>query len=90
MVESGGREICQYQGVMEGRAVTLEAERVMINPGSVGQPRDGDPRASYAILDTEHNTVTHHRVTYPLEVTQDKMLDYDLPPRLAMRLAYGW
>jgi len=64
--------------------------RLIVNPGSVGQPRDGDPRASYAILDTEMLTVEHHRVEYPVEKTQAKMMEYDLPLRLVLRLGYGW
>jgi diadenosine tetraphosphatase ApaH/serine/threonine PP2A family protein phosphatase len=56
----------------------------------VGQPRDGDPRASYAIIDTEMETLWHHRVKYDFKVTQEKILDADLPTRLASRLSVGW
>jgi diadenosine tetraphosphatase ApaH/serine/threonine PP2A family protein phosphatase len=63
--------------------------RMILNPGSVGQPRDGDPRASYAILDTEARTWEVHRVDYPVEVTQERMRAYDLPLRLIQRLAVG-
>jgi diadenosine tetraphosphatase ApaH/serine/threonine PP2A family protein phosphatase len=56
----------------------------------VGQPRDGDPRASYAIIDTEQESLWHYRVKYDLKVTQEKMLDADLPERLASRLSVGW
>ncbi len=62
----------------------------MINPGSVGQPRDGDPRASYALLDTDAMTLTHRRVEYDIAVTQSKMRAAHLPPRLIARLSYGW
>lgn len=68
----------------------LGGDRLIINPGSVGQPRDGDPRASYAILDTDRDTLEFHRLPYPVEVTQHKMLQAGLPPRLFLRLAYGW
>jgi diadenosine tetraphosphatase ApaH/serine/threonine PP2A family protein phosphatase len=68
----------------------LGPERLIINPGSVGQPRDGDPQASYLILDLELLQVTHRRVPYPVEKTQAKMMKYDLPTRLAVRLVYGW
>jgi diadenosine tetraphosphatase ApaH/serine/threonine PP2A family protein phosphatase len=68
----------------------LKDERLIINPGSVGQPRDGDPRASYAILDWTAFTVEHRRVAYPVEKTQDKMMEADLPLRLVLRLGYGW
>ena len=64
--------------------------RWMVNPGSVGQPRDGDPRASYMTIDTKLQQFTLHRVDYPIEVTQEKILAAGLPPRLAARLEYGW
>ena len=71
-------------------AVALGSERLIINPGSVGQPRDGDPRASYVLLDDEAMTLEHRRVAYPLETTQAKMLEHGLPLRLVLRLGYGW
>jgi diadenosine tetraphosphatase ApaH/serine/threonine PP2A family protein phosphatase len=70
--------------------IGLRGERLIINPGSVGQPRDGDPRASYALLDDEALTVEHRRVAYPLEKTQAKMMEHALPLRLVLRLGYGW
>ena len=73
-----------------GEPVALGPERVILNPGSVGQPRDGDPRASYAILDDEAMTVEYHRVSYPVEETQAKMIEHGLPARLVLRLGYGW
>jgi diadenosine tetraphosphatase ApaH/serine/threonine PP2A family protein phosphatase len=73
-----------------GAPVVLGPERVILNPGSVGQPRDGDPRASYAILDDEAMTVEYHRVSYPVEETQAKMIEHGLPARLVLRLGYGW
>jgi diadenosine tetraphosphatase ApaH/serine/threonine PP2A family protein phosphatase len=63
--------------------------RLILNPGSVGQPRDGDPRASYAILDAEMGTWEHRRVAYPVEVTQERMRDHGLPPRLVNRIQLG-
>ncbi len=68
----------------------FEEERAIINPGSVGQPRDGDERASYVILDADKGTLTYRRVAYPVYVTQKRMLNAKLPHRLAARLAYGW
>jgi len=68
---------------------TLGPGRMLINPGSVGQPRDGNRQASYMLLDPEALTVEHRRVDYEYWLTQDKMLEHKLPPRLAMRLAYG-
>ena len=63
--------------------------RLIANPGSVGQPRDGDPRAAYAILDDEAGTLTHYRVAYDVAAVQRDMTEFGLPPRLARRLAYG-
>jgi diadenosine tetraphosphatase ApaH/serine/threonine PP2A family protein phosphatase len=71
-------------------AVSLGPERLIINPGSVGQPRDGNPAASYALVDLETLSIEHHRVRYPLEETRAKMVEHDLPIRLAVRLGYGW
>jgi len=68
----------------------LGEERLIINPGSVGQPRDGDPRASYAIFDAEKQTFEIRRIPYPIEVTQKEMAKRGLPPRLIVRLSYGW
>jgi diadenosine tetraphosphatase ApaH/serine/threonine PP2A family protein phosphatase len=70
--------------------VYLESEgRMIINPGSVGQPRDGNPLASYAILDTSAMTWEHRRVAYAIEITQERMRARELPPRLIERLQYG-
>ena len=64
--------------------------RLIINCGSVGQPRDNDPRASYAVIDIELESLQHYRVKYDFEVTQEKILDADLPRHLATRLSVGW
>lgn len=65
------------------------AAKYLVNPGSVGQPRDGDPRAAYAIYDADEKRVDLIRLTYPLEVTQAKMHRAGLPEPLARRLALG-
>jgi diadenosine tetraphosphatase ApaH/serine/threonine PP2A family protein phosphatase len=62
---------------------------MILNPGSVGQPRDGDPRAGYAILDTDEMTWEFHRVSYPVEIVQERMRARRFPRRLIERLAYG-
>jgi diadenosine tetraphosphatase ApaH/serine/threonine PP2A family protein phosphatase len=62
---------------------------MLINPGSVGQPRDGDPRAAYALLDTDRQTVTGCRVNYDIAATQQAMRAAHLPERLAARLSTG-
>jgi diadenosine tetraphosphatase ApaH/serine/threonine PP2A family protein phosphatase len=63
--------------------------KVMINPGSVGQPRDGDPRASYALLDVAGVAVDFHRAEYDVGETQRRMRERKLPDILADRLAFG-
>lgn len=74
--------------------LVLGEQRMIINPGSVGQPRDGDPRASYAILDFDRKrsdlTLEYRRIPYPIETTQARMMENGLPLRLIIRLAYGW
>ena len=63
--------------------------KVMINPGSVGQPRDGDPRASYALLDVARAAVDFRRVDYDIGETQRRMRALKLPEILADRLSVG-
>ena len=69
--------------------VQLDARRLLINPGSVGQPRDGIHDASYLILDTTALTIEHRRVPYPIKETQNLMEQAGLPKRLIARLDYG-
>ncbi|MBS1813518.1 MAG: metallophosphoesterase family protein [Acidobacteria bacterium] len=66
-----------------------ENTRYLLNPGSVGQPRDGDWRAAYAVLDSEANTVIYHRIPYDLARAQGRILMAELPERLAARLRDG-
>ncbi|HVU70193.1 MAG TPA: metallophosphoesterase family protein [Ktedonobacteraceae bacterium] len=63
--------------------------RAIINPGGVGQPRDGDPRAAFMIYDSEACTFTFYRIPYDFEKTQEKIILAGLPQYLAVRLAYG-
>jgi diadenosine tetraphosphatase ApaH/serine/threonine PP2A family protein phosphatase len=72
-----------------GITVELDERRFLINPGSVGQPRDGDPRAAWLLLDTVARTAEFRRVPYPIEATQKEMRDAGLPEALAGRLAHG-
>jgi diadenosine tetraphosphatase ApaH/serine/threonine PP2A family protein phosphatase len=74
--------------IAEGKAHRLE-ERTMINAGSVGQPRDGDPRASFAVLDTEAGTATFYRASYRIDETQRRIRARGLPEMFAERLAFG-
>jgi diadenosine tetraphosphatase ApaH/serine/threonine PP2A family protein phosphatase len=62
----------------------------MVNVGSVGQPRDGDPRAAYAIYDAEEQVIYHSRVEYDVARVQQRMKDRGLPHFLAERLGHGW
>ena len=64
-------------------------KKYFINTGSVGQPRDGDPRAAYCIYDTETNVVEQRRVRYDMPKTQRKIIDAGLPRLLADRLELG-
>ena len=73
----------------DGATLTLDDRRVLANPGSVGQPRDGDPRASAMVLDTVRSLLTWHRVAYPIAATQAAMRAAGLPPRLVARLDHG-
>jgi predicted phosphodiesterase len=61
----------------------------LLNPGSVGQPRDGDPRAAWLLLDLDRRFAAFHRVPYPVQRTQDEMHERGLPETLAARLARG-
>jgi predicted phosphodiesterase len=65
------------------------ARRVLINPGSVGQPRDGDPRAGFAVFDSERDEVTFHRAPYDLEGARRDILAAGLPRLLGDRLLQG-
>jgi predicted phosphodiesterase len=63
--------------------------RYLVNVGSIGQPRDGDPRAAYGVLDDEARELRAYRVTYPVEKQQQKIIAAGLPASLANRLALG-
>jgi predicted phosphodiesterase len=66
------------------------APRAILNPGSVGQPRDRDPRASYAIYDTDTQTWSYNRVPYDIPSVQARMRAENLPQRHINRLSTGW
>ncbi|MCJ7516015.1 MAG: metallophosphatase family protein [Dehalococcoidia bacterium] len=78
-----------YREFKEGTNLELKGRRMIINPGGVGQPRDGDPRASYAIYDSEAQAVHHYRVEYDISATQKKMSERGLPTPLILRLGVG-
>jgi diadenosine tetraphosphatase ApaH/serine/threonine PP2A family protein phosphatase len=64
--------------------------RAIINPGSVGQPRDRDPRAAYALYDQEEKTIEFRRVSYNIQSVQKRMKQVSLPERHIERLVDGW
>jgi diadenosine tetraphosphatase ApaH/serine/threonine PP2A family protein phosphatase len=72
-----------------GEDVDLTSGHHLLNPGSVGQPRDGDPRAAWLVIDTESGRATFHRTDYPIERTQAAIRAAGLPEPLAARLEYG-
>lgn len=81
----------EVEGYMLGDPTQLQLgeQRLILNPGSVGQPRDGDPRASYALLDTDALTWDLRRVPYDVADTQRRLKALGLPRRLAERLEFG-
>jgi diadenosine tetraphosphatase ApaH/serine/threonine PP2A family protein phosphatase len=73
----------------DGTELELSDARWLLNPGSVGQPRDGDPRAAYLLLDLGAHRATFRRVDYDIERTQSEMRAVDLPEALIDRLTLG-
>jgi predicted phosphodiesterase len=73
----------------DGTEVDLAGGRALLNPGSVGQPRDGDPRAAYLVIDAESGRATFRRVEYPVADTQAAVRAAGLPEGLAVRLEHG-
>jgi predicted phosphodiesterase len=73
-----------------GWTLQLDDRHILANPGSVGQPRDGDPRASAVVIDQQRGILTWHRVAYDIAETQAAMRRLDLPPRLVERLGLGF
>lgn len=86
---AGSTPRCVQEEVSPGKTTDIRSGRTLINPGGAGQPRDGDPRAAYGILDTASGSMTHYRVSYDITVTQDKMRRCGLPLSLISRLSYG-
>lgn len=88
----GHRRGCRELSLPEApdpQPLPLPDARLILNPGSVGQPRDGNPHASYAILDSQDRTLLYRRVAYPVQDTQEAMLELDFPARLIHRLILG-
>jgi len=86
-VEEDGRLETMSPG--SGSKITFDGRRVLLNPGSVGQPRDGIPTASWMLLDTGAGSATWRRTSYDVAAVQAAMTAAGLPERLVARLAYG-
>jgi diadenosine tetraphosphatase ApaH/serine/threonine PP2A family protein phosphatase len=85
--EARGRPL--MEPVVDGATIELGPTRFVANPGGFGQPRDGDPRAAYAVLDTADGSLTFHRVEYDIALTQARMEEAGLPAFLSERLGRG-
>ena len=90
-VFSSARGVVEHRPLLgeEGRLSLLPEVRYLVNPGSVGQPRDRDPRAAYMIYDSDDRLLSWFRTEYPIERAQSRILEAGLPPMLAERLAHG-
>ncbi len=84
-----GKKLTNVTFVYPGDSTVLPS-RSIVNPGSVGQPRDHDPRAAYSIFDTDKKTWTQHRVAYDIPSVQDRMTRAGLPIEYIQRLDLGW
>ena len=85
----GRKELANVTFVYPGDTTKLP-ENSIVNPGSVGQPRDHDPRAAFTIYDTEEHTWTQHRVPYDIAEVQERMTQAGLPIEYIQRLDLGW
>jgi diadenosine tetraphosphatase ApaH/serine/threonine PP2A family protein phosphatase len=75
--------------VLPSQMAIVPDRKYLLNPGAVGQPRDGDPRAAYCIYDSAMRVVEFYRVDYDIRAVQEKILASGLPEELAFRLASG-
>ena len=82
-------ERADVEDLDNGTRIPLKKDRLILNPGAVGQPRDHDPRASYAIIDSDSNELSLWRVPYNIESVQKRMKVAGLPGRLIDRLTAG-
>ena len=89
MPEDGDDDDARGAQAGAGTVLDLSHGRWLINPGSVGQPRDGDPRAAWLELDTGEWTATFHRVEYDIDRAAEAIMETDLPEHLARRLFVG-
>jgi diadenosine tetraphosphatase ApaH/serine/threonine PP2A family protein phosphatase len=89
ITEEAAKNNVQPKQPKDGETIDISEGRYMINPGSVGQPRDGDPRAGCAIFDPGAMTVTFRRIPYDVEETQRQLQAEGMPESLIMRLKMG-
>lgn len=89
LLTAGGLDVSGFESEDELRVPIREGVQYLINPGSVGQPRDGDPRASFGIIDATRLDMVLYRVQYPVEQAQAKVIRAGLPDVLAQRLGLG-
>jgi len=85
-------EVLHFRPAPGKSSATLQLEngtQYLLNPGSIGQPRDGDPRAGFAVADMEHRQVEFWRVPYDVAAVQKRMEEAGLPEPLILRLAFG-
>ena len=80
---------CSSSPFLVNVRLAMGKNRLIINPGAVGQPRDNDPQASYAMYDSKTKHVKLYRLPYDSGSTQDRMVEQGLPMRLVARLGYG-
>jgi predicted phosphodiesterase len=88
-IEKDGTKEVELIRTLSGQSYPL-LKRAILNPGSVGQPRDRDNRASYAIFESEQNNWKQERISYDIQSVQTRITDAGLPLRHAQRLAEGW
>ncbi len=81
---------CEPIAPIYSQKLQLDGNRQIINPGSIGQPRDSDPRAAYALLDLELMTWEFRRISYDIKAVQERLRSFDMPDRLVTRLEHGW
>ena len=86
-IELGARTRAAQAG--EGASLNVSERKWLINPGSVGQPRDGDPRAAWLELDTGEGTARFHRTEYDIDKAAEPIVSAGLPRHLAERLYLG-
>jgi predicted phosphodiesterase len=90
VVRNGVYRIPKTPPAMPDQTLAFEDDVLyLVNPGSVGQPRDGDPRAAYVLYDSEQKELTYHRVTYDVTSAQAQIREAGLPDMLAERLSSG-